>query len=142
MVKHLILVYLLVFWISTVLKTSKVCSYLSNFRLKPLVVCSCYTSWTGPYCSTESSDFSFVVDCDVLTTGQVSSEMLTCVRCTHGGFLDNSLEQFCINYANEKLHNQFVSHVLDAEQAEYKEEGVTWDSITFTDNKGTHFPPF
>jgi len=52
-------------------------------------------------------------------------------------FKNNSLEQFCINYANEKLHNQFVSHVLDAEQAEYKEEGVTWDSITFTDNKDT-----
>lgn len=46
------------------------------------------------------------------------------------------MEQFCINYANEKLHGQFNEHLFKAEQAEYEREGVPWEKIEFQDNKG------
>eukprot|EP01125_Pyxidicula_operculata_P006863 TRINITY_DN2356_c0_g1_i3.p1 TRINITY_DN2356_c0_g1~~TRINITY_DN2356_c0_g1_i3.p1 ORF type:complete len:1556 (-),score=486.31 TRINITY_DN2356_c0_g1_i3:1298-5965(-) len=49
----------------------------------------------------------------------------------------NSLEQFCINYANEKLHQQFNEHMFKAEQQEYTKEGVEWTEISFVDNKPT-----
>ena len=38
-------------------------------------------------------------------------------------FQKNSLEQFCINYANEKLHNQFNEDIFKVEQQEYQKEG-------------------
>jgi myosin heavy subunit len=46
----------------------------------------------------------------------------------------NSFEQLCINYANEKLHQQFVNNYFKAELAEYKAEGVAVDFIQFRDN--------
>eukprot|EP01125_Pyxidicula_operculata_P003352 TRINITY_DN1399_c1_g1_i3.p1 TRINITY_DN1399_c1_g1~~TRINITY_DN1399_c1_g1_i3.p1 ORF type:complete len:1823 (-),score=494.16 TRINITY_DN1399_c1_g1_i3:200-5668(-) len=52
-------------------------------------------------------------------------------------FKFNSLEQFCINYANEKLHSQFNQHMFKAEQEEYTKEGVPWQQISFVDNKAT-----
>lgn len=51
-------------------------------------------------------------------------------------FDNNSLEQFCINYANEKLHQQFNHHMFKAEQEEYSKEGVPWEKIEFVDNAG------
>ncbi|KAJ8042866.1 Unconventional myosin-XIX [Holothuria leucospilota] len=50
-------------------------------------------------------------------------------------FFSNSLEQLCINYANEKLQQHFVSHFLKAEQDEYKQEGLAWEFCNFTDNQ-------
>lgn len=50
-------------------------------------------------------------------------------------FTINSLEQFCINYANEKLHQQFNEHMFKAEQALYMKEGVPWEKINFVDNQ-------
>ena len=46
----------------------------------------------------------------------------------------NSLEQLCINYANEKLQYRFIEHIIKAEQAEYAAEGLEWSSIPFSDN--------
>ncbi|ELK01757.1 Myosin-XIX [Pteropus alecto] len=50
-------------------------------------------------------------------------------------FPDNSLEQLCINYANEKLQQHFVAHYLRAQQEEYTVEGLEWSFVNYQDNQ-------
>ncbi|XP_070628708.1 unconventional myosin-XIX isoform X2 [Bos indicus] len=50
-------------------------------------------------------------------------------------FPSNSLEQLCINYANEKLQQHFVAHYLRAQQEEYAVEGLEWSFVSYQDNQ-------
>ncbi|XP_032177918.1 unconventional myosin-XIX isoform X4 [Mustela erminea] len=50
-------------------------------------------------------------------------------------FPNNSLEQLCINYANEKLQQHFVAHYLRAQQEEYAVEGLEWSFVNYQDNQ-------
>uniref|UniRef100_A0A3B5Q1M1 Myosin IXA n=1 Tax=Xiphophorus maculatus TaxID=8083 RepID=A0A3B5Q1M1_XIPMA len=55
------------------------------------------------------------------------------------GFEDyenNSFEQFCINFANERLQHYFNQHIFKLEQEEYRAEGISWHNIDYSDNSG------
>ena len=42
--------------------------------------------------------------------------------------------QLCINHTNEKLQNFFLRSVFKAEEIAYKNDGIKWEPIPYTDN--------
>lgn len=50
-------------------------------------------------------------------------------------FDNNSFEQFCINYCNEKLQQLFIELILRQEQEEYEREGISWQHVDYFNNK-------
>ena len=50
-------------------------------------------------------------------------------------FENNSFEQLCINYCNEKLQQLFIELTLKSEQEEYLREGIEWEPIQYFNNK-------
>ncbi|CAI5438540.1 unnamed protein product [Caenorhabditis angaria] len=52
-------------------------------------------------------------------------------------FQINSFEQFCINYANEKLHQQYNEYVFKQVQEEYAREEIEYIQVDHYDNQRT-----
>lgn len=48
---------------------------------------------------------------------------------------NNSFEQLCINYVNEKLQQIFIELTLKTEQEEYVREQIKWTPINYFNNK-------
>ncbi|KEH35883.1 myosin-15 isoform X2 [Medicago truncatula] len=82
--------------------------------------------------------FDWLVDKINKAVGQdINSRMQIGILDIYGfeSFKDNSFEQFCINFANEKLQQHFNEHVFKMEQEEYKKEEIEWSYIEFIDNQ-------
>ncbi|XP_076946182.1 myosin-9-like, partial [Bidens hawaiensis] len=82
--------------------------------------------------------FDWLVDKINVSIGQdAESKSLIGVLDIYGfeSFKNNSFEQFCINFTNEKLQQHFNQHVFKGEQEEYKKEAINWSYIEFVDNQ-------
>ncbi|XP_071721684.1 myosin-9-like isoform X2 [Rutidosis leptorrhynchoides] len=82
--------------------------------------------------------FDWLVDKINMSIGQdPNSKSLIGVLDIYGfeSFKQNSFEQFCINFTNEKLQQHFNQHVFKMEQEEYTKEQIDWSYIEFVDNK-------
>ncbi|WUR03028.1 myosin [Vairimorpha necatrix] len=49
-------------------------------------------------------------------------------------FKENSLDQLCINYANEKIQDDFIKKIFEVKQEEYKKELENYNFVPFNSN--------
>ncbi|CAG8558760.1 8590_t:CDS:2, partial [Racocetra fulgida] len=47
----------------------------------------------------------------------------------------NSLDQFCVNFANEKIFNFTLNQLFEARKEEFQSEGINFSDIPYPDNK-------
>ncbi|KAF4676869.1 hypothetical protein FOL47_004572 [Perkinsus chesapeaki] len=54
-------------------------------------------------------------------------------------YRNNTFEQLCINYANERLQGFFVDYVFNHEQQVYHKDGIHWESVVldYPDNQAS-----
>merc|ERR1739848_414220 len=71
-----------------------------------------------------------------LGTGDVKKIMFIGVLDIFGfeNFITNSIEQFCINFTNEKIQGFFNYNIIASEQEEYIKESVLWKPMDVPDN--------
>lgn len=55
--------------------------------------------------------------------------------CGFQSFQKNSFEQFCINYANERLQQHFYRHLFKLEQEDCESDGIDCTVLDFEDNQ-------
>ncbi|KAL2229130.1 UNVERIFIED_CONTAM: Myosin-17 [Sesamum indicum] len=82
--------------------------------------------------------FDWIVDKINISIGQdPNSKAIIGVLDIYGfeSFKQNSFEQFCINFTNEKLQQHFNQHVFKMEQEDYEKEQINWSYIEFVDNQ-------
>ncbi|CAK4650615.1 unnamed protein product [Aphanomyces euteiches] len=81
--------------------------------------------------------FDYLVD-------RINGAMVTSVPALQLGVVDifgfeilatNSLEQLCINFANEKLQQLFARFVFEMEQREYQDEAIPWTFVDYPTNE-------
>lgn len=85
-----------------------------------------------------SRTFDWLVECINRSIGQDANPVSVIGVLDIYGFEEfarNDFEQFCINFANEKLQQHFNQHVFKMEQKEYEDEGIEWSYIEFVDNQ-------
>ncbi|KAL3639882.1 hypothetical protein CASFOL_014850 [Castilleja foliolosa] len=72
-----------------------------------------------------------------LTIGKQNTDRVISILDFHGfeSFKTNSFEQFCINYANEKLQQHLVRHFFKLGQEEYELDGIGGTKVDFKDNR-------
>ncbi|RIB29616.1 glycosyltransferase family 2 protein [Gigaspora rosea] len=47
---------------------------------------------------------------------------------------NNSLDQFCVNFANEKIFNFTLNQIFEARKDEFQSEGINYSDLTYLDN--------
>lgn len=87
----------------------------------------------------DGNDFNLAGMSNLERSERLKKEYLTVGLLDIFGFEDfqvNSIEQFCINYTNEKLQNLYISYVFKAEKTIFEQEGLGefLTMIKYTDN--------
>ncbi len=76
--------------------------------------------------------YGFEVKCNLLVGNNFETHLL---HLPWQVFDNNSFEQFCINYCNEKLQQLFIELVLKQQQEEYEREGIKWVHVEYFNNE-------
>ncbi|KAK3271449.1 hypothetical protein CYMTET_20200 [Cymbomonas tetramitiformis] len=92
-------------------------------------LCMLTFSWTlhpGPQLKTEGSE-----DANGVSERSIGILDIFGFEC----FKENSFEQLCINFCNEKLQGHFTEHMVKLELEQYAAEGVDAANIEYQDNQ-------